>query len=608
MPRDTGIPTIKKPTVSVELAKVREALRKTGATWTAGETSISRLSPEAFARLTGPRPIVPAVPGKVLPTPLPPLPSTYDWTNLDGKSHVTPAKMQDGYSCTAYASTGALESQAIRAGEADTTIDLEEHAIICSPDGCCGNLHGIAAFMQKTGLPPEGWFGASLSSARPGWQDETYRVVDWSCYYPTAVDEVKALLINYGPVATTMNAPLDFQRHYTGGVYRNTTATSGDFHAVLLVGYDDAKGAFHCKNSWDTGWGENGFFWLDYREFKSSVINFGWDIHTYSGVTPPPYFKQVEVAADQDGRLEVLSIGRDDRIYRNAQVKPNGSWAGTVPLAGWAKQVAVGTNQDGRLEVFYVGTSTALYHNWQVQPNGAWNGESHLGGNARQLVVGRNQDGRLEIFYVGVDDKIYHNAQTQPNGGWGGEAALGGSAKQIAVASNQDGRLEVCYVGTSTALFHNWQVKPNGNWNGEVYLGGNAKQAVVARNQDGRLEIFYIGVDDKIYHNAQTQPNGGWGGEAALGGSAKQIVVASNQDGRLEVFYVGTSTALFHNWQVKPNGNWNGEAFLGGNAKQLAVGRNQDGRLEIFYVGVDDRIYHNAQTAPNGGWGGEARL
>ncbi len=35
-------------------------------------------------------------------------------------------------------------------------------------------------------------------------------------------------------------------------------------HAVVLVGYDDAKKAFKVRNSWGTGWGLGGYFWMDY--------------------------------------------------------------------------------------------------------------------------------------------------------------------------------------------------------------------------------------------------------------------------------------------------------------------------------------------------------
>jgi C1A family cysteine protease len=35
-------------------------------------------------------------------------------------------------------------------------------------------------------------------------------------------------------------------------------------HAVLCVGYDDEKGAFLVRNSWGSGWGEGGHFWMPY--------------------------------------------------------------------------------------------------------------------------------------------------------------------------------------------------------------------------------------------------------------------------------------------------------------------------------------------------------
>jgi C1A family cysteine protease len=33
-------------------------------------------------------------------------------------------------------------------------------------------------------------------------------------------------------------------------------------HAVLVVGWDDAKGAWEVRNSWGEGWGDHGYFWM----------------------------------------------------------------------------------------------------------------------------------------------------------------------------------------------------------------------------------------------------------------------------------------------------------------------------------------------------------
>ncbi len=44
-------------------------------------------------------------------------------------------------------------------------------------------------------------------------------------------------------------------------------------HAQCVVGYDDRKygGAFLIMNSWGPQWGNNGFAWVRYRDFKYFV-------------------------------------------------------------------------------------------------------------------------------------------------------------------------------------------------------------------------------------------------------------------------------------------------------------------------------------------------
>ena len=35
-------------------------------------------------------------------------------------------------------------------------------------------------------------------------------------------------------------------------------------HAIVCVGYDDSRGIWICRNSWGTGWGDAGYFYLPY--------------------------------------------------------------------------------------------------------------------------------------------------------------------------------------------------------------------------------------------------------------------------------------------------------------------------------------------------------
>uniref|UniRef100_H3DQF2 Cathepsin C n=2 Tax=Tetraodon nigroviridis TaxID=99883 RepID=H3DQF2_TETNG len=76
-------------------------------------------------------------------------------------------------------------------------------------------------------------------------------------------------LVNNGPMAVALEVYPDFL-NYKGGIYHHTGLTDhfNPFeltnHAVLLVGYGycDVTGQKYwiVKNSWGTGWGEDGYF------------------------------------------------------------------------------------------------------------------------------------------------------------------------------------------------------------------------------------------------------------------------------------------------------------------------------------------------------------
>ena len=73
--------------------------------------------------------------------------------------------------------------------------------------------------------------------------------------------------------------------HYKSGIYSYTTGKKLGGHAILLVGYNDAESYFIVKNSWGTGWGEDGFFRIAYSEMNT-VINFGLSTIAYKAAAP----------------------------------------------------------------------------------------------------------------------------------------------------------------------------------------------------------------------------------------------------------------------------------------------------------------------------------
>ena len=96
-----------------------------------------------------------------------------------------------------------------------------------------------------------------------------YRVVSWSFVEPSnpysvpPTAAIKAALCMHGPLAVAVYADSYFQ-DYTGGVFNNTNSTSGINHAVVIVGWDDAKQAWLVKNSWSSGWELGGYIWIRY--------------------------------------------------------------------------------------------------------------------------------------------------------------------------------------------------------------------------------------------------------------------------------------------------------------------------------------------------------
>ena len=89
---------------------------------------------------------------------------------------------------------------------------------------------------------------------------------------PPEVNAIKAAMCNYGPVSTSVFATPAFMA-YTGGVF-DEMARGQLNHAVSLVGWDDKRGAWLLRNSWSTGWGEDGYMWIAYgsNEVGSSAV------------------------------------------------------------------------------------------------------------------------------------------------------------------------------------------------------------------------------------------------------------------------------------------------------------------------------------------------
>lgn len=258
------------------LHSTQDAIRSAGARWTAGETSVSSLPEEQWAGLVGLDAAPPAGPA----VPEPParfLPPALDWRD-NGGNFVTRPKRQGGCgSCWSFAMTGALESYVLRKrGTPGADLDLSEQVYLsCSSVGSCRGGALLPFFLVREGLPAESAYpyqenDGACANARPGWEKAAHKIEGWGMVWPS-LSKIKAALAHYGPLPTSMQVYSDFLS-YKSGVYSRVGGKRVGAHAVLLVGYDDAGEYFIVKNSWGEGWGEDGFFRVDYSQMHSLVV------------------------------------------------------------------------------------------------------------------------------------------------------------------------------------------------------------------------------------------------------------------------------------------------------------------------------------------------
>ena len=212
--------------------------------------------------------------------------------NLRDLGLVTPVKNQGSMgSCWAFGIAGAFESAFLIA--TNTTIDISENNIqdlglrysrygkLESIEGSDYNI-GSAYFLD--------WFGAintnddtydelgKISSQNFG--QNAYHIVDAIFVNITDRNALKDALTKYGALDFYIRGASSNEKYYnpnTTSLYVDNPNAPAN-HYVTLVGWNDTysrnnfatpapgDGAWICKNSWGTGWGDNGYFYISYYD------------------------------------------------------------------------------------------------------------------------------------------------------------------------------------------------------------------------------------------------------------------------------------------------------------------------------------------------------
>jgi len=172
----------------------------------------------------------------------------------------------------------AADGSIITSGEAGPL--SEQMVLSCNPDGygCQGGWFSFDMLMPSKASQGEGHYpGAVPATAFPYVAKRVACQFDpkapatpvsaWGYvgdgYGIPPVRDIKAAIVQWGGVSAGVYADTQFQA-YTGGVFNGSAGKQEPNHAIVLVGWDDARGAWLLKNSWGAGWGINGFMWIKY--------------------------------------------------------------------------------------------------------------------------------------------------------------------------------------------------------------------------------------------------------------------------------------------------------------------------------------------------------
>ncbi|MBL9082693.1 MAG: hypothetical protein JNK76_12845 [Planctomycetales bacterium] len=90
-----------------------------------------------------------------------------------------------------------------------------------------------------------------------------YRAIGFGLLPKPDRDAFKRALLKHGPLITGVVASETF-RAARGGVYSEGGGEAQPDHSVLIVGWDDSRGAWKIQNSWGLNWGEGGYQWISY--------------------------------------------------------------------------------------------------------------------------------------------------------------------------------------------------------------------------------------------------------------------------------------------------------------------------------------------------------
>ncbi len=133
---------------------------------------------------------------------------------------------------------------------------------------------GVATYQT---VPYSGLGDCGSYNSQQSWANEAsqHKIQYWRKVQATSAADLKTLLADNIPIIFGAKLADNFMAWNSDAVLSSSSSFQNvgqhAYHAMVIAGYDDNKGAgaFKVVNSWGKGWGAQGIIWIDYNFFMN---------------------------------------------------------------------------------------------------------------------------------------------------------------------------------------------------------------------------------------------------------------------------------------------------------------------------------------------------